>query len=184
MQIKDTIKIYFFPKLIRILHKLGFSYEKLGKNSFFSKSNVLAQAKDLAKMEVEKTENPQTIYVLLMLSGSTFHLYIESLLALGLKKKGHKITFIIDDNTLPIHELKRIGNEKNWDYEANKHYAFASKYLDDLKLKHISVSEFIKDANTLEYKSEYDYIVEATLLKQYKVGTISNDLPLLKQKLN
>src|SRR5690606_26875276 len=115
LRIKDKIKIYVFPPIIRGLHKFGMSYEKLGKIPFFSKSNLLAQAIEFGKFEIEKQKQPQTIYVLLMLSGSTFHLYIEALIALGLKKRGHKIIFIIDDNTLPIHELKRNGNEHNWD---------------------------------------------------------------------
>ncbi len=182
MKSKDQIKIYLFPKVITLLHKLGFSYEKLGSISFFAKSNLLAQAKELGTFNIDKNDKPQNIYVLLMLSGSTFHLYIEALLALGLKKKGHHITFVIDDNTLPIHELKRRGNEANWDYEAKRDFIFASTFLDNIGLNYISISEFINDVNKIEYDKMYDSILEATLLKQYKVGVISDDLPLLKEK--
>ncbi len=102
LKIKDAIKIFLFPPTIRILYFLGFSYQRLGKVSFFAKSNLIAQAKKLGKFDEGIAEKKQEVYVLLMLSGSTFHLYIETLLALGLKKKGHKITFLMDDNTLPI----------------------------------------------------------------------------------
>ena len=183
MKLKDILKIDTFPKIITVLHKIGISYKKLGSISFFTKSNLLAQAKGLSKFVVEKNTNPQAIYVLLMLSGSTFHLYIETLLALGLKKKGHHVIFLIDDNTLPIHELKRRGNETNWDYEAQRDYIFASKFLENIGLEFISISEFIKDTDNLKYNKKYDSILEATLLKQYKVGVISDDLPLLNEKI-
>ncbi|QMU64032.1 MAG: hypothetical protein GKR88_06820 [Flavobacteriaceae bacterium] len=182
LKIKDAIKIFLFPPTIRILYFLGFSYQRLGKVSFFAKSNLIAQAKKLGKFDEGIAEKKQEVYVLLMLSGSTFHLYIETLLALGLKKKGHKITFLMDDNTLPIHELKRIGNEKNWDYEAERDFIFASKFLKTVGLDFISISEFIKGTPELEYDKKYDTILEATLLKQYKLGVIEKTLPLLEEK--
>jgi hypothetical protein len=182
MKLKDRLKIYFFPSLLIVLHKLGFSYENLGKFSFFNKSIMLAQAKTLGNFETEKTDNQQNIFVLTMLPGSTFHLYIEALIALGLKKKGHEITFIIDDNTLPIHELKRRGNEINWDQQAVTDFVFASEFLKRIGLKYISISNFIAESKNLNYSKKYDSILEATLLKQYKVGVISKDLPLLQEK--
>lgn len=182
LRIKDYLKINVFPALIRVTHQLGVSYEKLGKISFFMRSNLLAQAKELGKFEVQANEKPQNIFVLLMLPGSTFHLYVETLLALGLKKKGHHITFIIDDNTLPIHELKKRGNEANWDYEAERDFIFASKFLNNIGLDFISISDFIKDVEEIQYKNQYDTILEATLLKQYKVGIVTEDLPLLPEK--
>src|SRR5690606_17381776 len=101
---------------------------------------------------------------------------------LGLKKRGHKIIFIIDDNTLPIHELKRNGNEHNWDIQAEADYVFASQFLTSVGLKFKSIRDFIKDAPNLEYNPQYEYILEATLLKHYKMGEISENLPFLDQK--
>ncbi|MEE9338398.1 MAG: hypothetical protein V3U87_09980 [Methylococcaceae bacterium] len=178
MKLNDQLKLSVFPYLITALYKLGLSYEKLGNISFFVKSNLLVQAKELGKVQIDINNNSQDIYILLMLSGSTFHLYIETLIALALKKKGHNITFLIDDNTLPIHELKKPGNEANWDYNAQRDFLFASKYLETVGLDYISISDFIIDAKKLEYNSRYDSVLEATLLKLYKVGIISDDLPL------
>jgi len=182
MKFTDALKTNIFPPVISTLHKMGLSYERLGNISFFAKSNLLAQAKELGQFEVEKNPKPQNIYVLLMLSGSFFHLYLEALLALGLKKKGHNVIFIMDENALPIHELKKIGNEENWDYQAHKDYIFASKFLDTIGLKYISISDFIKDAGPVKFDHKYEAIVEATLLKQYKVGTITPDLSRLEEK--
>lgn len=182
MKLKDQVKINIFPKIILGLHKLGISHQKLGKFSFFAKSNLLAQAKELGKFRIEENNSSQTIYVLLMLSGSTFHLYIEALIALGLKRKGHNIIFLIDDNILPIHELKKKGNEENWDYQAKLEFIFAAKFLDTAGLKYVSISEFLKGERSLSYDNKYDSILNATLLKQYKVGVISEELPLLKNK--
>jgi len=49
MKFKNKIKIYVFQPLICGLHKLGFSYENLSNISFFVKSNLISQAKQLAK---------------------------------------------------------------------------------------------------------------------------------------
>lgn len=181
MKLKDQLKIYIFPAFALLLNKLGFSWEALGK-TVLNKSVLLAQAKKMGQFKIDDNADSQHIYVLEILSGSTFHLFIEALLALGLKKKGHHITFIIDDNTLPIHELKKIGNEHNWNYQAEKAFIYASKFLNRLKLDFIPISEFINDNNGLEYDEKYNSILEASLLKQYKVGVISDDLPKLKDK--
>jgi len=182
MKFTDALKTNIFPPVISTLHKMGLSYERLGNISFFAKSNLLAQAKGLGNFEVDNNHQPQTIYVLLMLSGSFFHLYIEALLALGLKKRGHKVIFIMDDNTLPIHELKKIGNEENWDYQSHKDFVFASKFLNIVGLPYISISDFIQDKGAVNFDNKYEAVVEATLLKQYKVGTITPDLPKLDEK--
>lgn len=182
MKLKDTIKINIFPHIVYALHQMGVSSERLSNISFFAKSNLIAQAKNLGKMTPEKNPNKQQICFLTLLSGGTYMLAIESLLALGLKKKGHKVTFIIDDNTLPIHELKRIGNESNWDYETQRNYIYAAKFLKALNLNFLPLSEFISDVDTKTYDDKYSHILEATLLKQYKVGVISDDLLNLAQK--
>jgi hypothetical protein len=181
LKFKDRLKIYVFPKIAILLNSIGVSWERLG-NSQLNKGVMLGQTKNLSNFIIEKNNKPQNIYVLLMLSGSTFHLYIETLLALGLKKKGHKVTFIIDDNTLPIHELKKIGDEDNWDYQAQKDFLYASKYLNEMGLNFIPTSKFVEDYVEFKFHKKYNSILEATLLKQYKVGVISDDLPKLKEK--
>lgn len=182
MRIKDKIKIFMFPPIIRGLHKLGMSYEKLGKISFFAKSILLAQAKHLKNHNIATNSLSQEIIMLTVLSGGVFMLAIESLLALGLKKKGHKVTFIIDDNFLPIHELKKIDNEHTWDYDADRDFIYASKFLKTLGLNYIALSQFAQAS--IEYDKKYDSILQATLLKHYKVGVISEDLPMIVEKKN
>lgn len=182
MKLKDRLKIYIFPGLLRFLHKIGFSWETLGKPTFFNNSVMLAQAKYLGHLTIDKIDKPQNIVVLLMLSESKFHLYIESLLALGLKKKGHNITFIIDDNTLPIQEFKRRGNENNWDEQTKTAFAFASKFLETIGLEYVAISEFIKDAPKLNYDGKYAPVLEASILKHYKVGVVTDDLPDIKNR--
>ncbi|MCK0132267.1 hypothetical protein MWU59_12215 [Flavobacteriaceae bacterium F08102] len=181
LKIKDKIKLSLFPILVKLLHAVGFSYKKLGY-SVFNKSIPLVQAEKLGQMKPEKSSKPQNIFVLLMLPGSSFHLYIEGLLALALKKKGHNVTIIFDDNTLPVHEMKKIGNEENWEYQEKYNVLYASKFLTNLKLDFIKVSDFIDSTKSYEYNEKYDAILEASLLKQYKVGVLSNDLPNFKEK--
>lgn len=181
LKFKDRIKIFFFPVLATILNKIGFSWERLGK-TVLNKSVLLAQAKSLSNSSITNKGNSNDYYFLTMLSGAHFMLSIESLLALSLKYKGHNVTILIDDNVLPIHELKKINNEENWNYQTNRDYIYASQFLKKLKLNFIPLSDFIKDADELIYDEKYNTILEATLLKQYKVGVISSDLPRLQEK--
>lgn len=181
MKIKDKIKINVFPHLIIGLHKLGFNYEKLGTLSFFIKSILLAQTNKLGKQKVEKTDKPLKIYVLTILSFSTFHLLIESLLALGLQKKGHHITFIIDDSYLAQYELRKFDGIKDWINQADAGFQFASLFLSKLNLNFISVSKFLENS-TPTYDNKYNYILDASLLKNYKVGVITKDLPFINEK--
>ncbi|WP_026776862.1 hypothetical protein [Polaribacter sp. Hel_I_88] len=182
LKFKDRIKIYFLPNIIRGLTFFGFSYEYLGKLSFLTNSVLLDQSTKLSKITINKNNNPKNIYVLLMLSGSKFHLYVESLIALGLKSKGHNVVFVIDDNSLPIHELKKINNEENWDYLAERDFIFASRFLERMKLNFVKISSFLESKKDITYLNKYDSILEATLLKQYKVGVIDETLPNYKEK--
>lgn len=182
MKVKDQIKIYFFPKLLQLLNAIGFSWKALGKLTFFNKSIMLAQAPKLANFDIDHTEAKQNIFVLTMLPGSTFHLYIEALLALGLKKKGHKITFLLDDNFLPIHELMKFGQEKEWEKRSRTDYIYASKFLEAMNLDFISLSEFVGSKDQLQYDDQFDHILEASLLKHYKVGFVTSDLPHVEER--
>lgn len=181
LKFKDQIKIYIFPVIANFLNKIGFSWEKLG-TTVLNKSVLLAQAKLLGEIPSVRKGNSKDYYFLTMLSGAHFMLSIESLLALSLKYKGHNVTLLIDDNVLPIHELKKINNEHNWNYQAYKDYIYASHFLKKLKINFRPLSEFIKDAGELFYDDKYNTILEATLLKQYKVGVISSNLPQLQEK--
>ncbi len=181
MSLKDQIKLYVFPSLALFLNKLGFSYQTLG-NTILNKSVILSQCKELVTGQLEPASAKQKIVVLLMLPGSTFHLFIEGLIGLALKKRGHDVVFIIDENTLPIHELKKINNESNWDYIATKGFQYGKLFLEKLNLKYHTVEQIVGDTNHLEYDHKYDTILEAMLLKQYKVGVIDESLPRLKEK--
>jgi len=182
LKLKDQLKLYLFPKLVLVLHAFGFSWKKLGEITFFNKSILLAQAKNLGKIEIESVKEKQNIFILTMLSFSTFHLVIEALLALGLKSRGHDITFIIDDNALPFFELKNIGKKSKSNNKAINGFVFASKLLDNLNLRYIPISEYIKDGEDFKYLKKYDSILEAGLLKDYKVGVLSDDLPFIREK--
>ncbi|MGY8908674.1 MAG: hypothetical protein ACKVIG_02265 [Flavobacteriales bacterium] len=184
LKFKDRLIIYVFPYVVKLLHFIGFSYEKIGNYAILSKSTLLEQAKHLSRYEVDTKKKSQNIYAATILTGGMFMLIIESLLALGLKKRGHKVTFIIDDNILPIHEFKKIGNENFWDYQSTRDFIFAATFLRRLNLDYITISEFIGNTDQLKFDKKYNSILEASLLKHYKVGVISKELPLLEHKIS
>jgi len=143
LTVKDRIKIYILPQLIRVFLIFGINIENLVKISSLKKSIMLAQANELGEMKEEKAEKSQNIYAITILTGGIFMLAIEALLGLALKKRGHNVIFIIDDNALPIHESKKLGKEKTWDYQSYSSFIFASKFFKNLKLKYIPLSTFI-----------------------------------------
>ena len=78
---------------------LGFSFRVLGKFTFLKHFASKKAIKIGIDFEVaEKKKN----LCIVNASGSGYHLFTESLI-FGVKKRGHEISFIIDDNTLPIH---------------------------------------------------------------------------------
>ena len=184
LTLKNRLKLYILPDVVRVLHLLGVGHEKLGNISFLTKSNLLVQASRLSKLNIEKSKGPQqVVYAATLLTGSMFMLAIEALLGLALKKRGHKVTYIIDDNFLPIHEYKKIGEEKDWNYKSYASYVFADAFLKRMGHESLALSKFIdKDIDSLVYDKRFDSIQEASLLKHYKVGVISPDLPLVEEK--
>lgn len=181
MKFKETLKIYFFPTVASILHKLGFSWKKLGE-SILGKSVLIAQAREISKsLIIKKNDNPQNIVFLTMLGGHVHNLSSEIVIALGLKYKGHKITFVIDDNFYPINEFMRIDDEPNWNSIGEKGYIFASNLLNNFNFDTLRVSSLI-DLNTKNNLEPYEEIIESSLLKHYKVGIVDDQLPSLKHK--
>lgn len=179
---KDKIKLSVLPPIANFLHLLGFSWKTLG-NTKLGSQVLIAQANTIKVPIISKADNfePQKIVFLTMLGGHIHNLSTEITIALGLKSKGHKVTFIVDDAFYPINEFNRIGEEAKWRTINESGYRFSKKLLNKFNLETVWVSQLVNpDIN--ENLTNYKEIIESSLLKHFKVGIISKDLPDLKNK--
>lgn len=178
---KSIVRVKLFPLAAAILNKLGVSWKKLGRSKLGS-STLLAQGKQLSKtISPKKTNKPLKVYFLTMLGGHVHNVSVEIILAWGLKQRGHEVYFIIDDQTFPITEEKIINHEQRWDNISAHSYYFGLNYIRSCGLSVLTVSNII-DSDQHRDISEFTSIVEASLLKHYKVGLIKEHLPQLAEK--
>jgi len=178
---KDVIRFYVFPVLAALGHRIGFSWQTLGR-SFLGRFVLFAQAKHITKsMKPIKADKVLDIYFLSMLGSHTHNISVDVVLALGLIQKGHSVTMVLDDMCLPINEDKKNGQESRWEEITARGYLFGSKYFDAAGLRFINLSSII-DKNVSVDTTAFEPILEASILKHYKVGVVSETLPLLSQK--
>lgn len=181
LKAKDRIRANVFPGIAGTLNVLGVPWEKLAKSKL-SNSTLIVQARKIAKtIRPEKIEKPLNIYFLSMLGGHTHNISIDLILAWGLKQKGHNIHIILDDQCLPITEETRVGEEKRWEGITGRSYYFGYKYITASGFNVTGISEIINIDQERDI-SGFKSIIEAGLLKHYKVGLLSDDLPLLTEK--
>src|SRR6185437_14059259 len=145
-------------------------------------STLIAQGKKIARsVRPEKTENLLNICFLTMLGGHVHNLSVDIVLAWGLRQKGHNVYFVIDDQSLPISEMTKINQENRWEELSANSYNFAYKYIKNCGFRAMGISEIIdtgKERDIIPFNS----IIEAGLLKHFKVGVISDDLPMVNEK--
>lgn len=183
--LKDKIRIFIFPVLVNILHKLGFSYYKMG-NSFFGTSTLIAQGKTIGKkITLNNRKRPINIIFLTMLGGHPHNVSFEIIIAWVLKLRGHNITFILDDLCMPMTEDTTIEKENNWNRIRAISYYWGYQFISKSGFNVIKSSELIDSWKVVKFDKNFESIVEAGLLKHYKVGVISDNLPRidLKRKL-
>ena len=175
-------KLWLIVNIAGLLHKLGFSWKSLGY-SIFGKEVVVAQSRNLlrrAKIHSEYSARKQKVVFLTMLGGHIYNTAIDICLAEHLRHRGHEVTFVIDDQTLPITELHTLGNEKMWSIISARHYEFAKMFLKAWRFKIIGVSSFLKESSTSSF--DFTETREATLLKHFRVGTLDTNLEGFAEK--
>ncbi|HET7118090.1 MAG TPA: hypothetical protein VFI29_16450 [Hanamia sp.] len=181
LKIKDKIRTDLFPPLASSLNTLGISWERLGRSKLRN-STLIAQGQKIAgTIHPEKTEKPLNVYFLTMLGGHTHNLSLEIIMAWGLKQKGHNVCFILDDQSLPISEDTLVGQEQRWKEVSARSYNYGRKYIMACGLKVLGISEIV-DINQERNIDEFSSIIEAGLLKHFRVGILTDDLPLIKEK--
>lgn len=187
LDFKHWLRLKLFPFLANLLHFSGISWKSLG-NSKIGVSTLIAQAKMMArsfgKTEAVKGEK-LNILMLTMLGGHTHNLSFEIILAWALKFRGHRIRFVLDDGALPMTEDFQIGKETKYYKVAKWAYRFGNSYITSSGFEVIKLSSLLETTKGVKGEisnEEYNSLVEAALLKHYRVGLLSNDLPLIDEK--
>ena len=181
LKVRDLIRTDLFPFLATLLHNFGVSWAKLGKSKL-SNATLIAQGRKIGKtVQPIKIENPLNIYFLTMLGGHTHNVSVDIILAWGLKQKGHKVHFIIDDQSLPITEDSKVNEEARWKEISARSYNFGKKYIEACGFCILGISQII-DINEQRELSDFKSIIEAGLLKHYKVGVLNDKLPHIIEK--
>ena len=173
---KYLLKLHSYPFLAMVANKFGISWSSLGKKKY-SVFTVIAQAKKLLNRTKFGSSNDKTldIIMLTMLGGHYFTINVEILLGIALRKRGHKVRYVIDDQTLPINEHHHVGKEKEWAEVSAKDYAFGKKYLTTLGFEVLHLSEMIHNQDEVDI-SRFKHIIEATLLRHYRVGVLDSEI--------
>lgn len=181
---KDIVRFCFFPFLAASGHRIGISWQTLGR-SFLGRYVLIAQAGKIAQtLKPEKITEPLNIYFATMLGGHPHNVSFEILLAWALKQKGHNIYFILDDGTFPITEDHRPGVENRYKQISILSYLFGYNLINKAGFEVINTSSMVDDLDIVVDSKTMNQIVEASLLKHYKVGVLNKTLPLLEDKIN
>lgn len=180
---KDALRIYYGPIFAKILRRFGFSWKQLGRTKL-AQAVLIAQASQINKTILpKKNVQPLNIYFLTMLGGHSHNVSVDVVLGWGLKQLGHNVHFIVNNQILPITEETKNGEEGRWQELTAKSYAFAKKYLEAAGLNVLTVSQIV-DQNKYRDIEEFEDIIQASILKHYKVGVITPDLRGIEEKKN
>ena len=181
MEFKDKMKLFVFPIIVKLLNQIGIPFKTLGR-TVLGQSVLITQGKKInGTLLAEPNKSAKTIYFLTMIGGHTHNVAIDTVLGFGLKRKGHNIKFILDDNFLPINEDKKLGQENRWVKISNRSYYFGKLLLENSGFEVVNLSSLIEKENAVDTK-DFDLIKAASLLKHYKIGLIPDDLPMINQK--
>lgn len=183
LPLKQKIKIFLFPYIASLARKLGFSWYSLGR-SFLGRSTLIAQVKKIRRnFKMDQNPNPLNIYFLTMIGGHTHNVSVDVVLGLGLLRKGHKVTYILDDEFLPINEVQQDGFENRWKEIAATGFYFGKAYLKAAGFDVLYLSELVDKDKKIDIH-EFQSIEEASILKHYKVGVINGNLKNFQERKN
>lgn len=175
---KYRLRLAIVPFLARLGRLFGISWEKLGDK--LGREVLIAQLQTIEHGEVIlRAGKPLDVVFLTMLGGHTHNVSVDVVLALALEARGHRVRFVVCDQQLPVCEVKRAGMEQTWPRSCAKCWSFGRKYLTSAGFEILPVSELLCQDRT--EPGTWDEIVEASLLKHYKVGVL-DDTDQMRQR--
>lgn len=180
---KNKIRLVFVPVLANWLFSFGWNWKDIGKT--LGRESLISQLGYLKKQNKTKkitNKSKLDIYILTITCGNTYNLCLEILLGIGLKLRGHRVKFILDDLQLPITTDMKSGKEKYWKSTVLKGFNFGKTILKKGGFKIIYVSDLVNENEINKRKNIFPEIVDASLLKHYKIGVITEDTPDIEER--
>lgn len=166
---KDRIRLTGVPAAAAIGARVGVTWPDLGRR--LGRETLIAQARRFRHGNGEAASSaPLDVVFLTMLGGHTFEVATEAALALALRGRGHRVRFVLCDKALPICENKKWGQEQDWDRLCAKCWGFGRQFVDALGFEILRLSELA--AADSASGDAFPEIVEAALLKHYRVGVL------------
>ena len=105
-------------------------------------------------------------------------MYVDYILAEGLRAAGHEVTFYVDDACLPVFEGHQWDKPETWERTSFRGYFVIKKILERAGFSFLGFSDVQEDPVNSEkgFHKDYSDILEASLLRHYRVGVLSKDL--------
>ena len=184
MSIKDKIRFGIFPHIALLLNKIGVKWNNIG-NTIIGRLSLIAQIQKIIENSNEslipKSNQRQNFIFFTMLGGHAYNTSIECCLAKILQLRGHNVKLVIDDGFLPISQEITTGSENRWNEISQRNKIFAKMITKAWKLKTIPLSTLVRKKRLSNNIQEYNDILEASLLRHYKVGVLSKKLPKMSE---
>lgn len=180
---KQWIKSKINPLLGKLFNRLGISWQKsgdtLGREILFSQAQQIKVDFVLNPVETDKMK----VLFCTMLGGHSLNSVVEVVFAWGLQMRGNEVHCLIDDAILPITENQKGFQSLNHKREES-HRDFADKLFNNAGIKIIWLSELLEKSSWENQDiSELEHLIEASLLKHYKVGILDESkIDTLKER--
>jgi len=162
---------YQFNKVNSALLKFSGSKRKLIGEKIGAQ-NIIFQAKNLKRKIVGQDRADTFLNIAFITLGGSYGMYIDYVIAEILRARGHHVHFYIDDAHLPIFEGHDFKKPESWSKTSNNGYFYIHEIL---KKSNISFTGF-SEIELMNDAPEFPDILEASLLRHYRVGTLSDEL--------
>ena len=179
MSWKYRIRLVLVPILARLGRRLGMSWLMLGQK--LGSEVIIAQGRAMKKgMPSESEEQSLDVIILTMIGGHRYNTSVDITLGLALKGRGHKVRYVVCDQGLEACEVKKAGSESRWQQSCAKCWGYGKSLYAAFGLEVIPVSGMIDESDPKD--EPWEEIVEASLLKHYRVGVLSDEPHVHKRR--
>ena len=169
---KYRTRLALVPLLGKLGRSVGFEWETLGR--MLGPEVLIAQIESTKPSKVlPQTKNSLDVVFLTMIGGHAHNVSVEVVLARALQARGHRVSFVVCDQGLPVCEVKRAGREDDWPRACAKCWSFGRRYVTAAGFRVIPLRRLVSEPPASS--ARWDDIVDSALLKHYRRGLIDDD---------
>ena len=180
-KVMDVFKIKFYLRYYIFLIANFFGLNDSSKKKIGGGYTIIFQAKKITSFLSIKTSSRTKLKIAFVTLGGTTGMYLDVFIAIVLRARGHKVIFYIEDDSMPLYEIHDFENVKGWEGASKRGYFLVRKMLQYSKFKYVKFSEVLLNKTNFDIQV-YDDILEASLLRHYRVGSLSKSLKDFKKR--